>query len=680
MEQTRTIAAMKSHIDKLQTKLDSLQQNGNENCGKSSPDNMQASNGSNHKSESKTGGLRKSHKKKKKSESKSESKCSDIRRKKGSSKSEKGETSESGEDIFVYIENENDPLKEIAHESKIETTETEVTTKEERSRLAPSQKDDLDLEIRLDSGLASDIIDESLSDDLYNADTHSPVKSNSQSSDNNLKDCEAPPEISVHNADDFKPKNRLSQSEEAAQVSNTNDSASPINSQEQGLSNGLTENGCEDTLLGMQSDADDKGTSFVVTYTGKEDSEQVDLLDGTGMGDNIDTIENLTSDERFELEEANAELKERVAELEEQLWLAAEERRNMQSVLELQKERALKNLAFKFEDINRKTLREFKGIFEYRLQELNEEKMKLQEKLDSHKCMIDNGEHSCEGCKVLKEKLDESEKELMKLLKDNDVLKRRCRKLSGDLGKVKKVIGSLAASDDVTCIDASCQTDASDEDSREIGIQCERNIDASLNDLHDEVKEIATKISVISNQLLKEQSKWSHDEEFFTEKDAIRSVSSNNESGIESLQLSQEKSRSDHDESDLGDCSTVSNSDNSERSEKIANPSFTDFFGEDAKQFAGQVDDVDSSLFGNNVAPLSTYDIEAHLLKIHAKYLKISEELENFATGKLKRNVETETGNGKTDINFTKLDPEIKKLVDDVNRKYDEYFKTKLVL
>ena len=686
MEQTRTISAMKNHIQELEEKLDNLQKKGDINDhDDSSSEGIAVSNGN--EDENMENSKRKSPNEKKRSEDKTEVPTAETLRISDGTTKELGDISESGEEIFVYIDKEHDPLNLVVgkgQSSMIEVDESEVNGEESRISYEADDENNSDIEIRLDSGLASDIVDEITSNDL---DVHKSTKKNFESpgDDSHPKNDECIYELHTHNVDEMKyecrfpePKETKLQSNEYEVLSATSDTETTSN---KFVSLESDEKADSDEIYVWRSDTCKNDEISAPSHARNgcdhtaEIQEKIDTPTLTERNASVidETKDSFISDEKLALEEINAELKERVSVLEEQLWLAAEERRNMQAILELQKERALKNLAFKFEDINRKTLREFKGIFEYRLQELNEEKMKLQEKLDTHQCTQSIIEYSCEECMLLKERLAESEEKCAKLLGENNILKRRCRKLSGDLGKVKNVISSLAVNGYVGGIDVSSQTDIWHVKRIEIGIQCELSPDTSLNDLHDEVRDIATKISVISSCLSTEQRQNSQGEDSFADNDVLNSVSSNNESGIESLQISPTKSGTDHEDSDIGDYNSVSFGENSVRSDPTT---ITEFFSKSEKQFPLQVDEIDSIVLNDSDIQLSIYEIEKPLLRIHAKYMKISEELENIATGKFSLHAKTTSEKAINGIGKVELDPEIKKIVEEVNRKYDEYFGT----
>lgn len=668
---------MKSHIDKLEQELCVLQQNSTINDSVSSPDSSAVS------VENKTGlqddGYRKNPKKKKSNLKQVAKSLANQESKIKTSKREKTDSSESGEDIFVYIEHENDPMKNAAQEQIPEKREiNEAARDSDDIMLAtePVQKSDENLDIIMK---AEETIHGNT--DEVNLGSFPGVNDEMNDQEEGKKEhfeCNDDVKIGIQEKcfDDIRPGNGLPKKDKPESQPDAHDFES-------------TNPDC---------DAPDESTdvTFAITVDNtdnvfpliQENVCEINEVNGIANGNCLSGVEvqvdthqianerAFTPDKQYELEEVNAELKERVAELEEQLWLAAEERRNLQAVLELQKEKALKNLAFKFEEINRKTLREFKGIFEYRLQELNDEKIKLQEKLDNYNSVKDLKQQGCESCELLKARLAEAEAKAAQLSNDKDMFKRRCRKLSGDLGKVKKVLGSIAASDDSVLVDRNTQTDNVESGRINVGVQCEKTPETSLNDLHDDIRDIATRVSTISSHILTEQRKWSQGEEFFNENDAARSFSSNNESGIESLRLSPTKTRSDHDGSEIGDSSNASISETSDRNEKALNNNFQNFLVDEQNQYTRYADE---GIFSNDVTQLSTCDIERHLLKIHAKYLKISKELENFAIGQLGGTVKQNTGKAYTDLNGVELDPEIKMLVDDVNRKYNEYFKGKIV-
>ena len=684
MEQTRTITAMKSHIQELEEKLDNLQRKGDSNDNaKLSSEGVAVSRGN----EDENGGG-KSPNVSKRSEDGAEVQTEETLRSRESTTSEIGDTSESGEEIFVYIEKEHDPLNMVAgkqQSSMREEDESEANREVKRASYEADDENNSDIEIRLDSGLASDIIDEFTSNDL---EVHKSTSTNSESTEDDFhpKNDEWIFGIQPQNVDEVKSDYGFPESK-GSQLQSNEYEFQPIISDIKTISNRSTsfesgEKVDSNEIYIWPADTDKNDAISVASHVENccdQTAEFLEKIDTATLAErNISDIDeakdSFISDEKLALEEINAELKEKVSVLEEQLWLAAEERRNMQAILELQKEKALKNLAFKFEDINRKTLREFKGIFEYRLQELNEEKMKLQEKLDSHQCAQNINDYSCEECMLLKERLAESEENCAKLFGENNMLKRRCRKLNGDLGKVKKIVGSLAVSGNFGRIDVNSQTDNLDIKRIDIGIQCQLSPDTSLNDLHDDVRDIATKISVISSCLSIEHRQQSQGEESFADNDILNSISSNNESGIESLQISPTKSGADGEDSDLGDYNSFSFWENSVGRVPTT---ITEFLGKNEKLFSRQIDEVDSIVIDDSDLQLSIYEIEKPLLRIHAKYMKISEELENIATGKFNLNTETVTGKVTNGIGKVELDPEIKKIVEEVNRKYDEYFGTK---
>ena len=635
MEQTRTISAMKNHIQKLEEKLDVLQKkDNNENYGKCTGDGIGLS------SLNET------------DEPNEEAKLhnNEMRRPSNGSRMEAEDASESSEDILVFVEKENDPLEVISANgfSKTEKLKATISAKDKMKNGYQKQpvhsSYNLDEEHhsetgnRLDSGIAGEIVEE-ISDDELGLQKHSKEGTEELEEDpemqNDDKSCVIPEQSAHQWLKDHKsqvPTSSFVAIEAVSQVPQTRGN-------------------CDTKAMEETSSASTFDTSFAV-----------------------EPKSDLESDRN--LEDVNAELKERVYALEEQLWLAMEERRNIQAVLELQKERALKNLAFKFEDINRKTLREFKGIFEYRLLQLNEEKVKLQEKLENQLCTQDKGESRCKDCLLVTERLATSEEKFARLLDENDRLKRRCRKLNGELGKAKKVMGLLATNDDTAGIAISFQTDITnrirDNGSNriDVGIQCEISLNMPLNGLHEEIRDIATKVSVISSCLLMEQGKSTQGEESSTDDDILNSVSSNNESGIESLQISPTRNCLDHE--DFGDYSAVCFW---ETSERHIGRTLADVDREKANSCSYLVDEVDSVASGNSSMQLSINDIEKPLFRIHEKYTKISEELECIAAGKMNGN--TSIDNKQANAFIAELDPEIKRLVDEVNRKYDEYFKTK---
>ena len=670
MEQSRTISAMKNHIDKLEAKLGCLQQDNSSSNAQCSPEGSAVS--IERKKGEKVQSSLKNHKKKRKNEAKLAVKSKACEEWKTKHRQVKDVSSESGEDIFVYIENEDDPLKSTAHDEASGRSELKEDLEVKND---DCKKGARDLETIVDEETSTiPHLEPSTEaeDGNRNREYHSTeeadnvggygaaVGDKTEVSNIGLVEqsvCEFKSENISHVVDDGL-QHRNSSVESAFKSHGIASSENSVDKKEHDILN--------DPFATQAEDNNDVANGEVSnSECGSHIDEEAPQC--TAKADALAKDDSFTSDDKFVLEEANVELRERIAELEEQLWLAAEERRNMQGILELQKEKALKNLAFKFEDINRKTLREFKGIFEYRLQELNEEKLKLQDKLENYKCIQCCQEQACKECDKLKTMLVGSEAKIHQLMDENNTLKHRCWNLSGDLGKVKKVIGSIAVCDEVALVDASSQTEEQGAEKSEIATQCEKSQETSLSDLHDGIKDIATRVSTISSHLLTEQRKWSQGEEFFAEIDANRSESSNNESGIESLRLSPTKSRTD---SELEDEGNATFSGNSERNE-------ASFFVEEPKQFASSIDEVDSGVFANDVTLLSEHDIERHLMKIHAKYLKISNELENFATMKL--NLKNDNYEDNTDGSEVKLDPEIQKLVDDVNKKYDEYFKSKVV-
>ena len=380
------------------------------------------------------------------------------------------------------------------------------------------------------------------------------------------------------------------------------------------------------------------------------------------------------------LEKINSDLKERVSDLEEKLWLAAEERRNMQAMLALQKEKALKNLAFKFEEINRKTLREFRGIFESKLQEINDEKLKLQEKLlkyEKEKAFVVTG---CEKCDLLKNELTESENKCEKLSSENATLRRRCRKLSGDLGKVKNVIGAASASVDIVCSEVGTQTDYSGINVQTISVQTEDSVETSLKDIHLDVKSIASKVSVLSNNISASPRSWSEfsgeDRSFGS--DSLPSTSPKNSATTEETlhRDLEENSLQSPPSTDI----SLGLSQGLATEESLSGPDSQTEIGDEAENVPNKSDDGDSGIFGSDLSHLSEYDIEKHLHKIHEKYTRISEELDNYANSKLSGSLDSDGYVLVGRIKQPELDPEIQKIVDDVNRKYEEYFKTKLML
>ena len=378
-------------------------------------------------------------------------------------------------------------------------------------------------------------------------------------------------------------------------------------------------------------------------------------------------------DDNPDLTKINGELKDRIAELKEQVWLAAEDKRNMQAMLEIQKERALKNLAFKFQDINKKTLRELKSIFEYRLQELNEEKVKLQERLENHKCDVAQAAEGCQNCVTLEESMQMTNEKCSKLAEENVVLRKRCRKLSGDLGKVKKAIGALQVAEEHLVNERSTQTENLAVEVRDMGIQCQESLETSIYVLHDDVKAIAAGMTSLSNHILNEQKQWVDNSSNQSLAGDSPFPTINEDSGNESSRLCASKCRSEHDDSELEDDSNLSCSENSCDSDK-SGVLRTD----GSKDSTRIIDDVDSGFFCSDI---SECEIEKHLDKIHQKYLKISEELEDYEESKLRRDHLQYKANQLTiPSRMFELDPEIMKIVEDVNRQYDEYFRNKVVL
>ena len=683
MEQTRTISAMKNHIQKLEEKLDSLQNIGD-------IDDFTASNSENVAGTDCTtsghveSGSQKHQKIKEVGEENTEVTKVEPHRLEESSYGYSSDTLERGENALAYKEKDSVPLNgnvSNEHRSVMEEKNAEANVEENRFTFEADEENDSEIEVRLDSGLASDIIDEITNDDLEVCDS---PKGNSETPEDDFfhGNSNLSGGIQEHGVDDMNHDYSLHESREAQLQSDTQESQSTSIKQFEDFTNPGSTNKADDLEVShIQADANENSATSEVSHKNSDcdhrseigyetDTNKVEERNSLSI---VETPESVPFVDKPKLEEINLELRERVSALEEQLWLAAEDRRNIQAVLELQKERALKNLAFKFEEINRKTLREFKGIFEYRLQELNEEKLRLQEQLQSHKCPEGCNVSICDECISLKERLAESEEKYAKLLGENQVLKRRCRKLSGDLGKVKKVVGSLPAGDDKVGVDVSIQTDTCDLKKEEVGIQCKISPDTSLNDLHNDVRDIATKISVISSCLVGQQREISQDESF-TDNDILNSVSSTNESGIGSLQISP----ASHEDSDHRQYNALSYWDNSKENDQTT---ISDFFGEKGNQFSHSVDESDSVVFENNSVQLSMDDIEKPLLRIHAKYMKISEELEHIATGRFSKcNSKTASRKGAADVSMLELDPEIKRIIDDVNRKYDDYFKTSGVL
>ncbi|XP_065069408.1 uncharacterized protein LOC135694544 isoform X1 [Rhopilema esculentum] len=378
-------------------------------------------------------------------------------------------------------------------------------------------------------------------------------------------------------------------------------------------------------------------------------------------------------DDNPDLTKINGELKDRIAELEEQVWLAAEDKRNMQAMLEIQKERALKNLAFKFQDINKKTLRELKSIFEYRLQELNEEKVKLQERLENHKCDVAQAAEECQICVTLEESVQVTNEKCSKLAEENIVLRKRCRKLSGDLGKVKKAIGALQVAEEHLVNERGTQTENLAVEVRDMGIQCQESLETSIYVLHDDVKAIAAGMTSLSNHILNEQKQWVDNSSNQSLAGDSPFPTINEDSGNESSRLCASKSRSEHDESELEDDSNLSCSENSCDSDKSG-----ELRTEGSKDSSRIIDDVDSGFFCSDI---SECEIEKHLDKIHQKYIKISEELEDYERSKLQRDhLQYKADQLTIPSKMFELDPEIMKIVEDVNRQYDEYFRNKVVL
>jgi len=643
MEQTRTISAMKNHIHKLQEKLDDLQKKDNNNkYAKFNGDGI---------------AVRCFYETDKPNED-AKLRNDEMRRPSDGFRMEAVNTSESGEDILVFVEKENDPLEDVSAKDSSKTEELKETISGEELSYKSEKEQHSEAGNRLDSGLAGEIIDEINDDELG-------LQKCSKKSD---EESEEDSEIWNDNKSYGIPE------QIANQWSEDRKSQAPTSNSVEDISKTLTNLVLSSRKSSMKNDTNAiEAISQVPETKSNCDQKAVEEISSVRAFDASIAVESKHDSETDRnLEEVNAELKERVYTLEEQLWLAMEERRNIQAVLELQKERALKNLAFKFEDINRKTLREFKGIFEYRLLQLNEEKVKLQEKLDNHLCTKDSSGSRCKDCRLFTERLAASEGKFARLLDENDRLKRRCRKLNGDLGKVKKVMGLLDANDDTVGIDMSCQTDVTGKNRIDIGVQCEISLKMPLNGLREEIRDIATKVSVISSCLLIEQRKLSQGEELITDNDILNSVSSNNESGIESLQIS--PTRDCLDNGGFGDDSAVYFW---QASEGNIGKTITDVDSEKASSCSHPVYEADSVTSGNSMLQLSINDIEQPLLRIHEKYTKISEELDCIAAGKMNSNASIDTK--KANACIAELDPEIKKLVDEVNRKYDEYFKTESI-
>ena len=712
MEQTRQISAMKNHIQKLETRLGAMQ-SPNNNAGRVSQnpfveDKLES------KRKHKSGFSRKSQKKQNDvvaSDEKHESRPTKGKEKMLKNlflrkKSErKSEVSTLTQEDFVFVEDNGDIAQggkkaEKASEKEHEERKEE-SSGERRSKRYFRRKDD-DSKDRIESrGFQGKNVAATSEDQSEKEEGAIYVQINDRENpcqDGLFKDeIQVNPDLDLDDQAEFEHLEAVLQESDAELESLQENHAVPeshhgsYNLAEMKeelrasceklqieVKHNLAAESCDHKMDGMRIEENtDYGRncqSLEADHTNLKSASDQEEIPKQIASDSI-SQSNLKS-----LEKINSDLKERVSDLEEKLWLAAEERRNMQAMLALQKEKALKNLAFKFEEINRKTLREFRGIFESKLQEINDEKLKLQEKLlkyEQEKEFVITG---CEKCDLLKNELTESENKCEKLSSENATLRRRCRKLSGDLGKVKNVIGAATASVDIVCSEVGTQTDYSGSNVQTIGVQTEDSVETSLKDIHLDVKSIANKVSVLSSNISASPRSWS---EFSGEDRSFGSDSLSSKSPKNSA-TTEETTHQDLEEnslqSPLSTDISLGPSKGLATEESLGAPDSQTEGGDEAENLPNKSDDGDSGIFGSDLSHLSEYAIEKHLDKIHEKYTKISEELENYANSKLKGSLDSGGYVLVGQIKQTELDPEVQKIVDDVNRKYEEYFKTKLML
>ena len=407
------------------------------------------------------------------------------------------------------------------------------------------------------------------------------------------------------------------------------------------------------------------------SFNGRESILEKDVAESELGINNIDpgrTNEINNISRLSELELLNQDLKTKISSLEEEIWLANEDKQNMQVVLERQKDKAIKNLALKFEKINKKTLGEFKGIFERRLREINAEKLLLQEKLEKIQTQKD-GKSNLVNCEMSCETPEVSEENSARLERENISLKQRCRKLSANLGKVTK------ESRKISLADASTETDLAEADS--IATQTpEDTLQSSINCLQTDVKDIAVSICALSENLPNKSRTWS---EYSFEK-------RNSTDGSCGSELQKLEAISEKNESKTTDFSEISNQ--SDTSYEIVDDNNS---GEKVVNFSG--DDSDSGIFGNDLSPVAENDLESQLYRIEDKYRKITTELDNYDRSRLGnasefskrfpenlRNIFFETSQKVRPVrlqfrqNESMLDPEIQRIIKQVNRQYNEYF------
>eukprot|EP00794_Sanderia_malayensis_P008179 gene8179-9056_t len=358
----------------------------------------------------------------------------------------------------------------------------------------------------------------------------------------------------------------------------------------------------------------------------KNIEEQWCLLKEHSEFENVECFE-VNEENVRKLETVNEELKKRINELEDEIWLAKEDKANTQAMLEMQKDKAIRNLAFRFEEINKKTLCEFKTVFERKLKELNDEKLDLQNKLkkaDAEKqtSFFDESD--------LKEKLLISDKRVSELEKENILLKQHCHKMSASFGQLKKQqsLGHMEVKTEGS--DAETQTDDVICENTSILVKCENSL---LQNIHNDIKNIAKSVSTLDENI--------------PSGIGTSSCHSNSGSPCESLDLT---------------CSKT-------------------------EEYSESNDTQDSGIFGNEFSSnvFDNDEIEAKLHRIEDKYQKISEQLEGFENSKLTDTNSnesspktTETKQNREGSKTMELDPEIQKLVDEVNLKYNAYFYSKL--
>ncbi len=411
----------------------------------------------------------------------------------------------------------------------------------------------------------------------------------------------------------------------------------------------------------------------------------------------------------------NQDLERKISTLQKQLWLASEDKQNMQATLECQKDKAIKNLASKFEEINKKTLGEFKAIFERKLNDINEEKISLQEKLvkidqKTTEDVAREREHYFDMKSVAESTISELEQQNMDL-------KRRCKKLSEDLGQLKKHKERVVNERKSDTIDKVTQTDSctdihSEDRPKELEVKIEDSLQFSLNDIHADVKNIAHSVSSLSESLLNNRS-WGSDS------GSLRAESQTNERNFDEdrlpsprtessccsdAQVADEESRGDIHRLALPITETAFVVEGNRCEEPISEIAFGDGFRtsspnvslasdqlspnfdntatetvESSKSIEDDkgvmlaktsIEDGDSGIFGSEYPQITDDEIEAQLHRIEDKYRRITKQLEGYENSRLENSDDDKhESKGKVE-----LDPEIQKIIDEVNRQYHQYF------